>query len=96
MYNVNVAGKTVASANSYEAAVKAAKANVAPVVQSIAARAHAILNSNVYRSPRARARIAADLQRTAQKVADNGISLPRKAGNVSLNVGGVTLAIAKA
>lgn len=96
MYNVNANGRTVASESSYEKAVAAAKANAGTLTAGILSRADAIQsNPRLYRSPKARRNVAESLRRSAAKVAD-AIKFPKKAGDVTINVGGQTLAIAKA
>ena len=96
MYNVNVNGTTVASETSYEKAVASAKSNVTSVAELLTDRANAIRsNAKLYRSPRTRANVANALTAQATK-AIAAVKFPKKSGDVSLNIAGVSLAIAKA
>ena len=95
-YNVNVNKTTVASESSYEKAVGAAKSLSWVVADSIRNRAAAVAsNPRLFRSPKARRLVSANLLRTAAKVADS-VKFPKKAGDVSLNFSGTTLAIVRA
>lgn len=96
MYNVNVNGRTAASESSYEKTVAAAKTVATNVANDILARANAVLNNpRLYRSPKARRNVSNAMRRQAMNLAA-AAKFPKKAGEVSVRAGGVTLAIAKA
>lgn len=96
MYNVKLNGRTSTSVSSYEKAVGIAKASAPAVADAIRARAAAIAsNPRLFRSPKARHNVSAALLRTAEKAAD-ALKFPKKAADVSVNVGGVSLAIVRA
>lgn len=96
MYNVNTNGRTVASVTSYEKAVTAAKTAVTEVSNSILASAESVRrNPKLYRSPKTRRNVADAMVRQALNLA-GAVKFPKKAGDVAIRAGGVTLAIAKA
>ena len=88
-YNVTVNGQST-DTTSFEAAKNIVKAGVAAFADSIAKPVRA----GLYRSPKTTARINADRVRSAAKLAA-GVKLPKKAEDVSGNVGGFTFAIAR-
>ena len=88
-YNVTLNGQSTET-TSFEAAKNAVKAGVAAFAESIAKPVRA----GLYRSPKTTARINADRVRSAAKLA-GGVKLPKKAEDVSGNVGGFAFAIAR-
>ena len=96
-YNVNVNKTTIASESSYEKAVGAAKSLSWVVADSIRNRAATVAsNPRLFRSPKARRLVSANLLRSADKVLQTAVKFPKKAGDVSLNFSGTTLAIVRA
>lgn len=94
MYNVNVNDR-FSQVPSYEKAVSAAKTGVLIAAGSLRARATAIQSGNIYRSPKARNRVAADLRRSAENLS-GAFKFPKKAGDLSQRACGVTVNIVKA
>ena len=88
-YNVTVNGQST-DTTSFEAAKNIVKAGVAAFADTIAKPVRA----GLYRSPKTTARINADRVRSAAKLA-GGVKLPKKAEDVSGNVGGFAFAIAR-
>ena len=88
-YNVTLNGQST-DTTSFEAAKNAVKAGVA----EFAAKLAQPVRAGLYRSPKTTARINADRVRSAAKLAA-GVKLPKKAEDVSGNVGGFTFAIAR-
>lgn len=88
-YNVTVNGQTT-DTTSFDAAKATVKAAAAAFAASLAQPVRA----GLFRSPKTTARINADRQRSAAKLTA-GIKLPKKAEDVSGNVGGFTFAIAR-
>lgn len=95
MYNVELNGRTAASESSYEKAVAAAKSAATEAANALLRSANAVMgNPRLYRSPKARRTVAQNLNRQAMNVAA-GAKFPKKSGDVSIRVGGQTLAIVK-
>jgi hypothetical protein len=88
-YNVNLNGQTTET-TSFEAAKNIVKAGVAAFAETLAQPVRA----GLYRSPKTTARVNADRLRSAAKLA-GGVKLPKKAEDVSGNVGGFAFAIAR-
>lgn len=95
MYSIAVNGRTAASESSYEKAVTKAKVVATDAANKMFASASNVLNSTgLYRSPKVRARAAHALTRQAINLAA-AAKFPKKAGDVSIRAGGVTLSITK-
>ncbi len=88
-YSVTTNGQTT-DTTSFDAAKNVVKAGVASFAETLAKP----VPLGVYRSPKATARINADRVRSAAKLAA-GVKLPKKAEDVSGNVGGFAYAIAR-
>lgn len=96
MYSIAINGRTAASESSYEKAVAAAKVVATDTANDILARAENVLNnSGLYRSPKTRRNVAGDMNRQAFNLI-SAAKFPKKAGDVTIRAGGVTLAILKA
>ena len=94
MYNVNVNNR-FSQVSSYEKAVEFAKSGVLIAAGALRARATAIQSGNIYRSPKVRNRVASDLRRSAERL-PSAFKYPKKAGDLFLRAGGVSVNIVKA
>lgn len=88
-YNVTINGQS-SDTTSFEAAKNVVKSGAARFAEVLAQP----VRNGLYRSPKVTARINADRVRSAAKLA-SGVKLPKKAEDVSGNVGGFAFAIAR-
>lgn len=96
MYRVAVAAN-VSSVPSFESAVKTAKTEARAFGLELMQRASRIASGSLYRSPKARMRVAGAMFRQGENVI-NGIEaakFPRKVADVSLKAGSAAVTITK-
>lgn len=93
MYNVAV-NNSFAQVSSYEKATAFASGQVARTIATMQANAATVATGKLYRSPKARARVASDMLRSAEKL-NGAFKFPKKATPIDQRMHGVRVSIAK-